>query len=216
MVIVAVFTALAYVVMLMIRFPVAFLTLDVKDAVITLCGLMFGPLSALFISVVIPFFELIMGSPTGVYGFAMNVLGSATFSVTASLIYKYKKTFLGAIIGLVSGVFGMTAIMLLFNLIVTPRYLHAPTAEVASMIPTLLLPFNLIKSVLNAAIVFLLYKPVSAMLQRSGFLPSSDRKFKWDKQTAIVMISATVVIAVAFIVIFAVLGGKIEWGVATP
>ena len=116
MIILALFTALAYVVMLMIHFPIAFLTLDVKDAIITLCGLSFGPLSALFISVVVPFLELIGGSPTGIYGFAMNVLGSATFSVTASLIYKYKKSFLGAIVGLVSGVFALTAVMLLDHL----------------------------------------------------------------------------------------------------
>ena len=214
LVIVALFTALAYVVMLMIHFPISFLTMDVKDAIITLCGLSFGPLSALFISVVVPFLELIGGSPTGLYGFAMNVLGSATFSVTVSLIYKYKKSFLGAIVGLVSGVFALTAVMLLFNLIVTPRYLMVSVGEVAKLIPTLLLPFNLVKAVLNAAIVFFLYKPVSAMLQRSGFLPRSESKFRFDRRMLIVMGVALVLIVVSFAVIFGVLGGRFEFGIS--
>ena len=39
MVILAVFAALAYVAMLVIHIKVGFLTMDVKDTVITLCGL---------------------------------------------------------------------------------------------------------------------------------------------------------------------------------
>jgi hypothetical protein len=38
------------------------------------------------------------------------------------------------------------------------------------MIPTLLLPFNLTKSTLNAAVVLLLYKPLSNALVRAGLM----------------------------------------------
>ncbi len=214
-IIVALFTALAYVVMLTIRFPIAFLTLDIKDAIITLCGLSFGPIAALTVSVIVPLLELVTGiSSTGIYGFAMNVLGSATFSVTVSLIYKCKKNFFGAIVGLVSGVFALTAVMLLFNLIVTPKYLMVEVGEVAKLIPTLLLPFNLVKAVLNASIVFFLYKPVSAMLQRTGFLPKSESKFRMDRRTMLVMTVALLLILASFAVIFFVLDGKFQFGMA--
>lgn len=213
LVMVALFTALAYVVMIMIHFPVAFLTLDIKDAVITLCGLAFGPLSALFISVVVPLLELVTVSDTGLYGLVMNMLGSISFSVTASVIYKYKKHFFGAIMGLLSGIFAMTAVMLLFNLLITPYYTHMPVDAVAAMIPTLLLPFNLIKAVLNASIVLMLYKTVSTLLQKSGFLPKSEHGFRMDRRTlAVTVISALLIIA-SVAVVFEVLGGELTWGI---
>ena len=119
-VLLALFGALSYVLMLVVHFPVMFLTMDVKDVIITLGGLYFGPLSALILSVLVPLMELVTGmSSTGLYGLVMNILGTAMFSVTASLIYKYKKSFLGAIIGLLSGIAAMVAIMMVFNLLVT-------------------------------------------------------------------------------------------------
>lgn len=214
LVIVAMFTALAYVVMLMIHFPVQFLTLDLKDAVITLCGLAFGPLSALFIAIVVPLLELVTVSSTGLYGLIMNIIGSVSFSLTVSLIYKRKKNFFSAILGLISGVLAMTAAMMVANLIITPLYNHIPVSAVRDMIPTLLLPFNLVKAVLNAALVLLLYKPVSTLLQKTGFLPKSEHKFRLDWRTVTVMIIALVLIVTSFIVIFQVLGGKFTWGVS--
>ena len=210
---VALFTALAYVVMLLIHFPVSFLTLDLKDAVITLCGLCFGPISALVSSIVVALVEMVTVSSTGVYGFVMNALSTAAFSVTVSLIYKYKKNFIGAIIGLLSGIFAVTAVMMVFNLIVTPRYMHVEVETVANMIPTLLLPFNLVKATFNAAVVLLLYKPISTILQKIGFLPPSKSKFRFDVKTAVVMISAVALIALSLVIIFRVLGGSFRFGV---
>ena len=212
LVILALFTALAYVVMLAVRLPVSFLTMDVKDAIITLCGLYFGPLAAVIVSLIVSFVDMLSGSATGWYGFAMNFLGSAVFSATAALIYRYKKDLMGAIVGLSSGVFAMTAIMLIFNLIVTPRYLSCPTSEVVALIPTLLLPFNLVKGVLNAGLVMLLYKPMSEILRRSGFLPSGGKGFRFDRRTVMIMAVSLLVIVVSLVIIFAVLGGRFELG----
>ena len=210
---VALFTALAYVVMLLIHFPVSFLTLDAKDAVITVCGLCFGPISALVSSAIVALVEMVTVSSTGAYGFVMNVLGTATFSVTVSVIYKYRKSFFGAIIGLVSGVVAMTAVMMVFNLIVTPRYMHVEVAQVRSMIPTLLLPFNLVKATFNAAIVLLLYKPVSNVLQKTGFLPKSEATLKFDRRTVLVTVAALALMAAALVIIFQVLHGTFKFGV---
>ncbi|MBE6529529.1 MAG: ECF transporter S component [Ruminococcaceae bacterium] len=210
---VALFTALAYVIMLLIHFPVSFLTLDLKDAVITLCGLCFGPISALVSSVTVALVEMVTVSSTGVYGFVMNALSTAAFSVTVSLIYKYKKNFLGAIIGLLSGVFAVTAVMMIFNLIVTPYYMHVEVAQVANMIPTLLLPFNLVKATFNAAVVLLLYKPISTVLQKIGFLPKSNAAFKFDRRTILVSLAAILLIAASLVVVFCVLHGSFRFGV---
>ena len=207
------FTALAYVVMVLIHFPVPpMLTLDLKDTIITLCGLCFGPLAAVFSGIVVPFLELITVSETGLYGFLMNAIGTLSFSVTVSLIYKFRKNMFGAVLGLVSGVFAMTAVMLLFNLVITPWYLHISVAEVRQMIPTLLLPFNLVKAVLNAALVMLLYKPVSTTLQKTGFLPRSEHSYRLDWRTVTAIAISLVLIVAAFVVVFQVLGGSFTFG----
>ena len=171
----AMFCALAYACMYFVKIPVGFLTLDVKDSLIILCSLLFGPVYGVSIAVLVPLLELITISGTGVYGFIMNVLSSVTFSLTAGLIYRYKKTMTGAIIGLCSAVFAVTSVMMLANLLITPHYIGGTTADVAAMIPKVLLPFNLVKAVLNAAIVLLLYKPLSKILKRIGFLVSTNK-----------------------------------------
>ncbi|MBO5683269.1 MAG: ECF transporter S component [Clostridia bacterium] len=207
--VIAMFCALAYACMLVVKIPVQFLTLDIKDSLIILCGLIFGPLTAVVVSFMVPFLEFVTISGTGVYGLVMNVLSSLSFSLTASLIYRYKKTFYGAISGLASGILAMTAIMMLANLFITPYYMGVPTATVAALIPKLLLPFNLIKAVLNAAIVLLFYKPISNILKRSGLLeaPQSDvvKNTSSKARNIWVTVIALIIIAVSFAIIFLVL-----------
>lgn len=203
------FCALSYVCMLVIKIPVQFLTLDIKDSLIILCGLLFGPVTAVAVSFIVPLLEFMTISGTGVYGLIMNVLSSLSFSLTASLIYRYKKTFYGAIVGLVSGVLAMTAVMMLANLLVTPYYMGVPTATVAALIPKLLLPFNLIKAILNAAIVLLLYKPISRILRRGGMIdgtPDNVAKNTNSKtRSIIVTVVALSIIVASFAIIFLVL-----------
>ena len=86
MVIAAVFTAIAYVCVCVFRIKVSFLTFDIKDSVITVCAMIFGPLTGFGISLAVAFIEMITISDTQFYGFIMNVLSSAAFSMTASAI----------------------------------------------------------------------------------------------------------------------------------
>ena len=166
---IAMFAALAFVVSLVFRFPVLFLTFDAKDAIITLAGFIFGPLSALVTSLLAATIELSI-SDTGLYGFIMNFVSSTTFSVTASLIYKYKRTFFGSVIAFYSATAVLTAVMVCMNILVTPFYMGAPRAAVIEMIPTVLLPFNFAKALMNSAVAMLLYKPVITSLRRAGLI----------------------------------------------
>ena len=162
---VAVLCALALITTIVIRIPVAFLTLDLKDTIITLTALFFGPLAGVGSAIIVPTLELITISDTGIYGFIMNVFASVTFCLPVGLIYKYKRTLKGAVIGLVVSVFSMTACMMIANLFITPYYTGMNMSGVAALIPTMLLPFNLVKATLNAALVLLLYKPLSRTLK---------------------------------------------------
>ena len=219
MVIIAMFAAMAYVAMLVIHIKVSFLTLDVKDAVITLCGLYFGPLSALFISVLVPLIEFATVSDTGLYGLIMNILGSVSFSVTASLIYKWKKSFSGAILALASAAFVMTGMMMLGNLLITPYFMGVDVSTVRGMIPTLLLPFNFLKAVVNVGVVLLLYKHLSTALRKAGFLPRRSAAVQGGavakpSRLRIIAVSAAAVVLItgSLLVIFLVLGGNIGFG----
>lgn len=206
LVFIALFAALAYASTLIIHPKVLFLTFDVKDTVITLAAMSFGPLAGVIISFLTALIELVTISETGIYGFVMNFCGSAVFSVTASLIYKHKKTFVGGIIGLVAAVFSMTAAMLLANILVTPYFMKSSTEEVIKMIPTVLLPFNFLKAVTNAAFVIGLYKPMSNALKSVGAIKKKDDEvLKLDKTTLVLVAVAAAVAAISMIIMFNVM-----------
>jgi riboflavin transporter FmnP len=208
---VAVFGALAYALMLVIHFKVSFLTLDLKDAVITLAGLYFGPGAALSLAVLVPLLELISVSDTGLYGFLMNFISTATFSLIASLIYRYKRSLMGAIVGLLSAAAATVGVMMLFNLWITPYYMGVEVETVKSMIPTLLLPFNSVKSCMNVGVVLLLYKPISAVMQRMKLIEKGSHKQSFNWRTIVVLALALLLITTSMIVVFGVLGGHFEW-----
>ena len=208
---IAVFGALAYALMLVVHFKVSFLTLDLKDTVITLAGLYFGPGAALSLSVLVPLLELISVSDTGLYGFLMNFISTATFSLTASFIYRYKRSLVGAIVALLSAAAATVGVMMLFNLWVTPYYMGVTVETVKGLIPTLLLPFNTVKSCMNVGFVLLLYKPISTVMQRMKLIAKKDQKTSWNWRTIAVLVLALVLIITSLVVIFAVLGGRFEW-----
>ena len=218
LVLMAVFAALSFATMSVFRFNVSFLTFDLKDAVTTIAGLLLGPVAALVISLLVAVLELITVGDTGAYGFLMNFASSAAFSVACALVYPYRKKLSGALLSLGTGLLTMVTLMLLLNLVVTPLYMGVSTGEVAAMIPTLFLPFNIVKGVINAALVLILYKPVHRALQATRLLPKFtpkdaaplDRKKKiWINVG--VPIGGVILIAVAIVVFFFLLGGELEF-----
>ena len=215
---IAVFAALAYAVHF-IHIPVSFLNLDFKDFVMTIAGMYFGPAAAAVLAVLVPLLEYPTSS-TGPYGLIMNILSSGAFVIVASVIYKFKKTFTCAIVALCSACLSMVAVMMLANLFITPYYMSyagITQKDIVKMIPTLLLPFNAIKAVLNATLTLMLYKPISNILKKSGFksreaneLNDADIKNRKLRSILVWIIGGIVAIA-AFCIIFFVLGGKIAF-----
>ena len=206
----AIFCALAYASEYVFHVKVMFLTFDIKDSIIAVAAMIFGPLSAVFMSVSVSLIEMVTISDTLHYGFIMNVLSTLSLSVTASVIYKYKRNMLGAVIGLVSGVFAVTAVMMLANILITPYYMGVERSVVVSYIPTLLLPFNFTKATLNASITLLIYKPIITAMRRAGVIRSAGN-YKPGKKMVIVTVIAAVVIVISLIVFFKVLGAEIKW-----
>jgi len=184
----AMFAALSYVVMAVGRIPISsvdFLKYDPKDFILAICGFIMGPIPALLVTTVVSFIEMITVSGTGIIGFFMNVLGSAAFVCTASVIYKRRHSLRGAMAGLLAGVIVSTAVMLLWNYFITPLYMNFPREAIAEMLVPVFLPFNLIKGGINAAVTLLVYKPVSRALKQTGLVAKSPAAQPAQKKSAL-------------------------------
>lgn len=174
---IAMLAAFAYVSTLLIRIPVVlFLKYDPKDIIITLGGLIYGPATSLIVAIIVALAEMITISDTGIIGMIMNILSSCAFACTASLIYRHKKTIGNAICGLICGCIVTTAVMILWNYLITPVYMNVDRNVVVQLLVPYILPYNLLKTSLNAVIVFLLYKPVVKTLRYIGFASQSEEK----------------------------------------
>lgn len=204
----SIFAAIAYLSMFLTPFRVDFLTFDIKDAVMTIGALYLGPLAGLAMSAVTSLLEMFTISQTGIDGMIMNFVGSTTYTVVAALIYTYRKSLKNAVLGLVAATLSMTAVMLAANLIITPGFKGVPVEAVIAMIPTLLLPFNLLKGILNAALVMLLYKPVTTAMRATRLAVGEQHKGT-NKNTIIVTLVSLAVIAAALVFFFAVLDAKL-------
>lgn len=208
-----VFAAFAYVCVCVFRIKVSFLTLDIKDAMITSAAMIFGPVPGVAISLTVAFIEMITLSETWLYGFIMNFLSSATLSVVASIIYRSRRSLFSAIIGLITAIFSVTAVMLLANLFITPFYMGVSTKEVAALIPKLLLPFNLTKATLNCSLVMIIYKPISTALARAGAIKKTSSLnsagYRFGGKTLAVTLGALAILAICLVIFFVVLNAEI-------
>lgn len=175
LVVLAMLSAIAYVVVTLFRIPVVmFLKYEPKDVIITIGGFLFGPLASMLISAVVSLVEMVTISDTGPIGALMNFLSTVSFACTASIIYKKIHTIKGAVIGLVTGSVVMVVVMLAWNYLITPLYMGTPREVVAGMLLPTFLPFNLLKAVLNSAITMLLYKPLSTVMRKAHVLPETS------------------------------------------
>ncbi len=210
----AMLTAIAYLCVFVFRFKVGFLTFDLKDAVIAVLSFLYGPVYGAVSAVTVAFFEAVSVSDTGVYGFIMNALSSATFALVCGSIYGLRRSFAGAIGAAAASVTAVTAVMMLANIFVTPYYMGVERTEVIAMLPTLLLPFNLCKALMNAAVTMLIYKPISSALRRAGL--SEAKKLGTEApactgtRTLILAIASAVIIIGTTAVIIFILGGQFE------
>lgn len=210
MVVVAMLCALAYLCVFLFRFKVGFLTFDIKDAILAISGLLFGPLAGIISSAIVAFLEMVTVSDTGIYGFIMNFLSSATFSGVCGLIYKYRRTYFGAIISAITAALSVTAVMLLANLFITPFYMHVQRADVIAMLSTLLLPFNLTKAVFNGALTLIIYKPFSTALRKTKLLPERNANYKFGLKSVLLFVGSVVVIVITMLFFVLYLNGTFE------
>ena len=210
---VGVFTALAYICCVLFHFKVSFLSFDLKDAVMTIGAMFFGPAYGFAMSLLVSTIELATISSTGLYGYIMNILSSVVFVCVGSFIYTRHRSMLSAMLGMITSVIAMTVVMLGANLLITPFYMNVTVEDVRALILPLLLPFNLTKAIFNAALVFLLYKPVSTALKSARFLKLEDDEVRiMYKPKLLALVIPLVIAAAALVFFFVYLHGSFEIG----
>ena len=86
--------------------------------------------------------------------------------------------------------------------------------QVIQLIPTLLLPFNFTKAVLNAGVVLALYKPLVTALRAAKLLPKSEnansQQSFWSVRSLVFILIAIVLISASILYMIFGLGGSFE------
>lgn len=180
LIVMALFCAIAFASTFVFRIPVVlWLKFDPKDCLLAIGGMLYGPLSAFLMSVVVSLIEMVTISDTGPIGMAMNIFSSCLFILPAAFLYQRRRTLSTAILGLVVGIVLATGGMLLWNWLLVPLY--TPTITRDAIVPLLwsaFLPFNLFKTALNAVLTVLLYKSVVSALRAAKLVPRSETPSK--------------------------------------
>ncbi len=206
---VAAFSAMAFCASLVTNIKVQYLSFDVKDAVITVASFIYGPVAAVTMSLITAFLEFVTFGGTGIVGALMDFISTATFTVTASLIYKYRRSLSGAIISLSAAVVLYIPVMMIANLLFTPLYMPVTVDFVREQIPVFLLPFNIAKALMNSALVMLIYKPISNLTKRLGISVKRSRdpeeRGHGTRRDTIIMMSIATAVFAAALVIFIIL-----------
>ncbi len=180
-----------------------FLSFDLKDVIIVIAGFMMGPLTAGLVTLIVSLIEMFTVSSTGLIGLIMNILSSCSFACTAALVYQKQRNLKGAIFGLGCGVILMTVVMLLWNWLITPLYMHVDRSVVVGMLASVFLPFNLVKGGINAALTMLLYKPVVTALRRAHLLKENEQGSGHKTKMGVAIVSA--VLFITFVLLALVL-----------
>lgn len=203
----AMLAAMAFVITFICRIPiipsVPFLDLEFKSALILIGGFIYGPLAAFALSFIVCLLEMLTFSSTGVIGCIMNILATAAFVCPAALIYKKNKSLWAAVVGLIVGTMLMTAVMIIWNYLVTPLYMNVTRDFIKELLLPAFLPFNIIKGALNSGVTLILYKFVVTALRKAKLLPQSsiNNKQKASAFIASIIPGAILIITCVLIII---------------
>lgn len=164
------FAALGVLLMLLVRFPLVpsmnWLVYDAGDIPAMLAGIVLGPIWGLAVLVVICLVQLLTPNSSAHWGFIMHFIASGVLVLIPALAWKIKKNRIAVLIGLIIGGLGMTALMIPLNLIITPIYTKMPVEAVKDLIVPALLPFNLLKALINCTVSYIIFLALNQFIEK--------------------------------------------------
>lgn len=159
----------------------SFVKMDVSELPALLASFSLGPVYGIAVCLVKNILNVIFHGSTGGIGELCNFLIGASFVGTAGLIYRFHKTRKGAVIAALVGAVVMAVVSVPVNyflsypvyaamfggidaIIAAYQELRPGTSGLMECLLVFNMPFTLVKGLLNAAICFLIYKPLSPIL----------------------------------------------------
>ncbi len=166
------------VVLVLVNFPLPFappfLKMDFADTPMLICSVLFGPVAALGVLFVVSVIQAFLLGGDSYLGCIMHIVASGAMLVVTGLLTRRNKGTGRLLLALALGALTMTALMIPMNYAITPLYLGGHTPENLSVISGLMLPaiipFNVIKSTVNCAIAFVLFKALQALFVKLGLV----------------------------------------------
>ena len=167
----ALMCAVSLVLLMIVRIPwpaAPFLVYDPADVPIYITSFALGPWAGLIVTFVVSFVQAFVLGGDAIYGFIMHFIATGTVCIAIGCIYKHNKTKKNALIALVIGIVIEVIIMCILNYFVTAAYMGIERSAVLVMLPTIIIPFNLVKMGANSVLTFLLYKRISKFLHNGN------------------------------------------------
>jgi riboflavin transporter FmnP len=150
--------ALIYIIRVPMFLP--FLEYDPGDIPIYFCTFAFGPFAGFVLTAVASVIQgLTVSAASGWIGILMHIFATGSFVLTAGFIYKRSKRAARLYIGSATGLVVTVAVMVVWNLILTPVFMNAPVSAVVDILPAII-AFNVIKVSINSVVAIILYKSV--------------------------------------------------------
>lgn len=148
--------------------PFDFLEINFSEVPAMIAGFAYGPLSG-FMVLVIRFLVKLPLTSTAMIGEVADIIYSSSFVLTATIIYKYRRTFKGVLLGLSIGFFIQVIVSAAANyFVIYDMYNvlfggHLPFD--AKQFIIYVIPFNMIKNLIIATLTLLVYKRISKFIK---------------------------------------------------
>lgn len=184
----AIFSALAGVLMVLeipLFFAPVFYKIDLSEIPVLICTFYLGPVAGVTCELVKVLVKLmIKGTTTAFVGDFANFAVGCSFVLPASMIYHAKKSRKTALAGMIAGTLVMTVFGSLFNAVyLLPKFavmygmpldaivamgtkVNSSITSVSTLVLFAVVPFNLLKGVIDSGLTFLLYKRISPILHK--------------------------------------------------
>lgn len=185
---VAMFAALSGVLMTLeipLFFAPPFYKLDLSEIPVLMCSFYLGPVAGVVCELIKVIVKLLLkGTSTAFIGDFANFVVGCTFILPAAVIYHCKKSKKIAIIAMAAGTLIMTVFGSLFNAVyLLPKFaqffgmpldeiikmgtnVNASISSVSTLVLFAVVPFNLLKGIVDSLITFLLYKRLEPVIFR--------------------------------------------------
>lgn len=157
-----------------------FIKLDLSELPALIGSFSMGPVYGVIVCLIKNLVNLLRTS-TGGIGELSNFILGASFVFTAGLVYKYKKSRAGALIGSVLGALVMAGLSILSNYyVIYPIYenfmpleaimgmykaIRPSTDSLLEALVVFNFPFTFVKGMLSAIITFVIYKHISPIIK---------------------------------------------------